>query len=57
MPIRKLWDVNVGCQYEKTASTERVETAKSPYSMGFSVWLGCRDSNPNYLFQRQASYR
>ncbi len=20
-------------------------------------WLGCRDSNPNYLFQRQASYR
>jgi len=25
--------------------------------MGFFVWLGCRDSNPNYLFQRQASYR
>ena len=23
----------------------------------FRVWLGCRDSNPDYLFQRQASYR
>ena len=20
-------------------------------------WLGCRDSNPNYLIQSQASYR
>jgi len=25
--------------------------------LGFFHWLGCRDSNPNYLFQRQASYR
>jgi len=25
--------------------------------LGFFIWLGCRDSNPNYLFQRQASYR
>ena len=28
-----------------------------PDSTGFSRWLGCRDSNPNYLIQSQASYR
>jgi len=28
-----------------------------PTTIGFSSWLGCRDSNPNYLIQNQASYR
>jgi hypothetical protein len=28
-----------------------------PVTTGFSRWLGCRDSNPNYLIQSQASYR
>lgn len=28
-----------------------------PITIGFSSWLGCRDSNPNYLIQNQASYR
>ena len=25
--------------------------------IAFFDWLGCRDSNPNYLIQSQASYR
>ena len=25
--------------------------------MRATTWLGCRDSNPNYLIQSQASYR
>ena len=57
MPIRKLWDVNFGCQHKKATSTARGETAKILEIAGFFIWLGCRDSNPNYLFQRQASYR
>jgi len=24
---------------------------------GLFCWLGCRESNPNYLIQSQASYR
>ncbi len=28
-----------------------------PLLPGFLVWLGCRDSNPNYLIQSQAYYR
>ena len=28
-----------------------------PLVLSFSQWLGCRDSNPNFLIQSQASYR
>ncbi len=47
----------VGCQKTKKAG------GGSPTFLDIWLWqaivigLGCRDSNPNYLFQRQASYR
>ncbi len=50
-----------GCMRGCTTRTRRVRVEpvapRFPrHYVGF-VWLGCRDSNPNYLIQSQASYR
>ena len=46
-----------GCQIENPPSDRVTGRVKTLASMGFCDGLGCRDSNPNYLLQRQASYR
>ncbi|MEA2510769.1 MAG: hypothetical protein QOJ59_256 [Thermomicrobiales bacterium] len=47
-----------GCK--TTAGRVRIVSVPPRFSAslrGFPDWLGCRDSNPNYLIQSQASYR
>jgi hypothetical protein len=57
MMVLETLATSAGCQHEETASAMKPEAVDMLDSMGFFDGLGCRDSNPNYLIQSQASYR
>ena len=47
----------VGCQGIKNGRRSMSVRPILSGDSGAFDWLGCRDSNPNYLIQSQASYR
>ncbi len=57
MTVQNTLAVNVAVMGNEKPQAVNMRFLVFPISIGYSHGLGCRDSNPNYLIQNQASYR